>query len=394
MVIFPYSTALQLSRPPLVTYLVVCVCVLVFLMQGRPGVSESLLYYPDSWNPLKMIVSSLAHADWLHLSGNMIFYLAFAPALELLIGSRLKYLWIMLFIALVVGVCDSIASLFASGPVLPTLGFSGVVTGMIGLSAYLMPKARIRVFWWYIFMWKTFFVRAWIVAAIYIGLDIWTLFNADDYGGVNVLAHVSGGVAGYLYGYLWLGERKQEVEEELAHEIKAMRIEQRHGKTRSEAYRYRKNMEAREAEKQSILDEDKFMSQVYQLVSTRRDSEAVLALLERYDLQTDSHELERLFERMQAWGPSRSLLCIGRLIIDRLDREKREGRAIVYIDKCQQISPRFVLGDLSRVLHYARLALDAGRPEVTRRLVADAGKRYGELVNGAQCRHLLEQSSP
>ena len=103
----------------------------------RIGVSESLLFYPETWNPLKMIVSSLAHADWLHLVGNMIFYLAFAPALELLIGSRLKYLWIMLFIALVVGVCDSIAALFASGPVLPTLGFSGIVTGMIGLSAYL-----------------------------------------------------------------------------------------------------------------------------------------------------------------------------------------------------------------------------------------------------------------
>ena len=83
--------------------------------------------------------------------------------------------------------------------------------GMIGLSAYMMPKARIRVFFWYIFMWKTLYVRAWVLAAIYIGLDTWTMFSVADYGSTNVVAHVAGGFAGYLYGHFWLRERREDI---------------------------------------------------------------------------------------------------------------------------------------------------------------------------------------
>ena len=85
-------------------------------------------------------------------------------------------------------------------------------------------------------------------------------------------------------------------------------------------------------------------------------------------------------------------MCIGRLIIQQLDAEKRYGKVIVYIEKCQKISPRFVLADVSRVLHYAEMALQTGRAEVTRNLTEEASKRYGDLVNAAQCHHLYEKA--
>ncbi len=65
----------------------------------------------------------------------------------------------MLFISFVVGISYSFSILIGSSKPLPSIGFSGVVMGMIGLSAYLMPQARIRVFWWYIVFWKTFLQR-------------------------------------------------------------------------------------------------------------------------------------------------------------------------------------------------------------------------------------------
>ena len=392
MILLPYSTALTLARPPVVTYATVFLCVLIFLLQISSNITESLLYYPDTSNPIKMVTSSLAHAGWFHLIGNMLFYIAFAPALEVLLGSKIRYLWIMLFIAFAVGISDSIAALISYTEARPTLGFSGVVMGMIGLSAYLMPKARIRVFWWYIVTWKTLYVRAWVMAVIFIGLDTWMVFTASDYGNINVLAHLVGGVAGYLYGYFWLSERREEVQAELAQEIKVMRIRQKEGKTRSEAHRYQQNLAQRQAAKLEIQAHEKFMGRIYQMVKTHRDSEAVLALLEKYDLASPTHELEQLFERMAQWGRSRAVLCIGRLIIQQLDVEKRAGRVIVYIEKCQKISPPFVLPDVSRVLHYAEMALQTGRAEVTRNLTADASKRYGELINTAQCRHLFEKA--
>ena len=390
MFIVPYSTALQLAKPPVVTYSMTLLCVVIFLFQISSNITESLLYFPQSWNPLKMITSSLAHGDWFHLIGNMIFYMAFAPALEVLLDSRIRYIWIMVFISFAVGICYSLSTLIGSSQPLPSLGFSGVVMGMIGLSAYLMPKARIRAFWWYGFGWKTLYVQAWLLALFFIGLDNWTMFTADDYGYVNVVAHVSGGFAGYLYGYLWLSDRRGEVEEELAHEIKVMDIKRTQGATRAEAYRYKTDIDQRQSRKQETRSVDKFMGQVYQMVKTHRDSEAILALLEKYGADAHAQELEQLFERVEGWGKSRTLLCLGRLLIQILDDERRHGRAIVYIEKCQKTSPKFLIPDLSRVLFFAEMAIHTGKFEVARNLLADAPKRYGDLVNSAQCNHLLQ----
>jgi membrane associated rhomboid family serine protease len=394
MIIAPYSAALNLSRPPVVTIIMVVLCTIIFFLQVTTNITESLLYYPETWNPVTMVTSSLAHADIPHLFWNILFYLAFAPTLEILIGSKFRYIWIMLFISFVVGVCDSISVLIGVTEPLPSLGFSGIVMGMFGLSAYLMPKVRIKVFWWYIFAWKTFYVRAWVLAVYFVGGQIWIMFTADDYGNIGVVAHVAGGLAGYFYGYFWLKDRREEIKDELAHEVKAMRIKQQHGKIRSEAFRYNKAMDQNLAEKQETQDQDRFMRQLYKMVTTHQDSEAVNLILSKHDLYTPTYELEKLFERMEEWGPSRALLCLGRLIIHKLDKEKRDGKALVYIARCQKFSPKFLLTDLSRVLYYAEMALETGRLDITKNLVSDAQKRYGELINFEHCNHLLQKTNP
>jgi hypothetical protein len=134
------------------------------------------------------------------------------------------------------------------------------------------------------------------------------------------------------------------------------------------------------------------MGQVYQMVKTHRDSEAVLELLNKYDLDSLHTELEIVFERANEWGPSRTLLCLGRLIIQILDNEKRHGRAIVYIEKCQAVSVQFILPDVSRTLFYAQMSIDTGKPEVARGLLANAAKRYGALLNHEQCNHLYQKA--
>ena len=389
MLIFPYSTALTLGRPPYISYAAVVLCLVIYSLQLGTSITESLMYYPDSWNPVSMISASLAHGGFWHLFGNLVFFMAFAPALEILLGSSWRYLGVMLFVALVTGISYSLWTVITGAEVIPTLGFSGVVMGMIGLSAHLMPHARVRVFCWLI-VWKTFFVPAWMLAAIYVGLDAWAMFTLNDFGSVNLVAHVAGGLAGYVYGVLWLGDRKQEISEDLADEIEAMRILQRHGKTRAEAHRYKKATDPLIAERERLRDHDKFMSQIYQMVKTHRDSEAVLQLLTRYDLQSLFTEIEPVFERAFEWGPSRSLACLGRLLIQILDRENRHGRALYYIERCQSLSPQFILPDVSRTLFYAQMALDTGKPIVAKNLVDNSAQRYGALVNTQQFNHLLQ----
>jgi hypothetical protein len=85
------------------------------------------------------------------------------------------------------------------------------------------------------------------------------------------------------------------------------------------------------------------MSRIYQMVKTHRDSEAIFYLSERYNLLSKTkNDLEQLFESVEKLGASRTLLCIGRLLIYKLDKEKRYGIAIVYIEKCQKISAQFI----------------------------------------------------
>jgi membrane associated rhomboid family serine protease len=394
MIILPYSTALTLAKPPVVSWVVFALCLLVFLLQlSTPlAFTQSLAYYPESLNPVTMVSSSLAHASWWHLMGNLMFFMAFAPAIETLIGDKLRFIASMLLIACVVGISYSLSVSIGNDQNLPSLGLSGVVMGIIGLAAYLMPRARIRVFWWYLFGGMVFYIPAWAVALFYIGMDTWTMLTADEYGGINVVAHVVGGIAGYLYGYSRLAERRQEVEPELNEEIEAMRVRQKYGKTREDAHRARKRLDQQQAKREVAQEHDRFMRRLYQLVKTDRDSEAVMFFIERYGVQTPLNELETLFDRAHDWGPSRFLLCLGRLIIHQLELQKRDGRALGIIERCQQLSPEFLIADVSRAMSYADLALEADKPTIARNLMNNARQRYLGRVNPDQCNHLLQKA--
>ena len=142
----------------------------------------------------------------------------------------------------------------------------------------------------------------------------------------------------------------------------------------------------RESEKQ----QDQFLSRMYKAISTHRDSEAIFLLLQRFDIsETPPKQYEELFEHMLKWGPSRALLCLGRLIIEILNEERRYGRALFYIEKCQQIRPQFILADLSQTIFYAKMAVEADKLDVARNLISDPENRYGDMVNLELCNKLI-----
>lgn len=160
--------------------------------------TKSLWYSPGSWNPVTMVTSTFSHGSWDHLVGNLIFFFAFAAAVELIVGSA-AFLGIILAMAFGTNIAYSLAMSSVENP-LPTVGLSGVVMGMMAMLAYFMPTAKIRCFYWFLIKFGTVAVSAWLLALIYIGLDVWTLFSQEEMGGVNLIAHVSGAVIGVLLG--------------------------------------------------------------------------------------------------------------------------------------------------------------------------------------------------
>lgn len=169
---------------------------------------EGLAYYTGSWNPLTMITSSFAHGDWLHITFNLIFFFAFAATVEMLVGP----IWYVAFVLVdswFIGLTGSMVAA-AVGQHYWTLGLSGVVMGMMGLFAYLLPHGKIKCYYFFIVIFGSIAIPGWMLAAWYIGGDVVALLTGDDHGTVNVLAHVMGGVGGYLFGLLFLSEVRKD----------------------------------------------------------------------------------------------------------------------------------------------------------------------------------------
>ncbi len=157
----------------------------------------------------------------------------------------------------------------------------------------------------------------------------------------------------------------------------------------------KKEVNEQQSPKPSVQEHDRLMGRVYRMVGSHRDSDAVYMLMDEYDyLQTRTQEFEALYQHVEQWGPSRTLLCLGRLIIYKLDREKRQDRVITYIEKCQKINPQFLLPEISRVTFYARQAIEVGKLGLAKNLIVEYETRYGDLVGNGECDRLLKLIEP
>ena len=176
--------------------------------------TEKLMYAPESFNIKNMVTAAFAHGSWSHLIGNLFFFFAFAAAVELALGF-VAYTLVFLTLAMGTHLAYSFA-LFGVADALPTLGLSGVVMGMIGMFAYLMPTVKIRCFMWFIIFVRILRIPAWILAAWYIGWDIYDLNHSENQSNINFIAHVSGAGIGFVLGLFFFRRRRAEIHSEIA----------------------------------------------------------------------------------------------------------------------------------------------------------------------------------
>ena len=180
-----------------------------FRREVPPLTTTALWYEPQSWNPLTMLSATFSHGSWDHVIGNLLFFFAFAAAVELIIGP-MAFLGTIIAMAFGTNIFYSLAMLKVADP-LPTVGLSGIVMGMMTMLAYFMPTAKIRCFYWFFIKVGTVAISAWILALFFVGFDVYKLLSQDQMGAVNLVAHVSGALIGLTFAAVFFRRQRREL---------------------------------------------------------------------------------------------------------------------------------------------------------------------------------------
>jgi len=348
-----------------------------FAMDAPRDLDAHLMYNPYSFNPIAMITSALAHANWSHIIFNLIFFFAFAPALEILIDSSWKYLMVLIVIALMDGIMDSLLSYYNASPI-PSLGFSGCVMGMIGFSAFMIPRARIRTVIWWVFHLHRYYIPAWVLAAWFIGWNIYDLVLTGNHGGINFLAHVTGGLSGYVMARLFFAKQKQAYQDQIDDEIDFLVSHRGDRFGIMSSYKGdRARIDREYAEHVHKRQWGNFISRVHKCVMSGNHGEAVYHLVNDYDLHAQSPEIyEELFAEIGQWKKTRTYDCVGRLLIDLYVNTRKYGLALRVVTTCLAHDPDFMLADPAHVLLLANEAVSLQHAETAYALVHDFRHRY------------------
>lgn len=146
---------------------------------------------------LTLITSMFMHGGWAHLAGNMLFLWIFGDNIEDRIGHT-RYL----IFYLLCGVIASLSHVFSTlmlhqNSLVPSLGASGAISGVLGAYLLLFPTRRVHAFF-FLFRISIPAVLAlgfWIVFQVISGLG---MLGGEEGGGVAYAAHIGGFIAGFL----------------------------------------------------------------------------------------------------------------------------------------------------------------------------------------------------
>jgi len=184
------------SKVAVVTYLIIVVNILVFLQSLTDPESYNLLIQtyglvPDQVmggkNLLSLITSMFLHADILHLGLNMFFLLVSGDAVERELGSS-RFLALYLACGVIAGLFHSYLN---SASVIPAIGASGAIFGVLAAFAILFP------FRWLL---KLFgFIPIPLPAILFVFITILTETAYVSSGVVENVAHTAH-VGGFLAG--------------------------------------------------------------------------------------------------------------------------------------------------------------------------------------------------
>jgi membrane associated rhomboid family serine protease len=221
------------TRTPYVTYALLAANVLIFVMLQGLGSNErftlgySVVPYeitngrdlvgvtqggiPQTQGPqpiyLTVLSAMFMHGSLMHLLGNMLYLWIFGDNLEDAMG-HLKFLMFYLLCGLVATFAHIMTG---PGSLIPSLGASGAIAGVLGGYLLMYPSRQVRVLIGYlgiVAMPALIVIGFWAVFQFFNGFG--QLVQPRNGGGVAYMAHIGGFVAGLLLVKLFATAKSQE----------------------------------------------------------------------------------------------------------------------------------------------------------------------------------------
>lgn len=224
---FPYHDENQTQRFAVVTVAIIAACTLVWLVvQGAgsetalaasvcnyglipgeltlsapPGegfpMGDDLVCLTDPGRQASHLITSMfLHGSWMHLLGNMWFLWLFGNNIEDSM-SRPRFVAFYLICGLAAAGLQVVAN---AGSVIPMVGASGAISGVMGAYLVLYPRVRVYTLVPLGFYSTTMALPAWVMLLYWAALQLFSGVGSigREGGGVAFWAHIGGFIAGVV----------------------------------------------------------------------------------------------------------------------------------------------------------------------------------------------------
>ena len=166
---------------------------------------------PRALAPSTLVTSMFLHGSWLHIIGNMWYLWIFGDNVE----DRMGHARFLAFY-FVCGIGASAAHVYVDSlSVVPTIGASGAIAGVMGAYFVLYPQSRVLtlipliVFWEVIEIPAIFLLGFWFLMQLFSAGAVAVTASTGG-GGVAFMAHVAGFVTGVLGVFVFRQRQRPE----------------------------------------------------------------------------------------------------------------------------------------------------------------------------------------
>lgn len=194
---FPLKDDNPIGGFPVINLLIIVLNIFFFALslQNFDYIIKNFGLVPSHFDFLKIFSSMFLHGGLLHIVGNMWFLWIFGDNVESVFG-KIGYFFFYI-------ICGVFAALFHTffnpSSVIPVVGASGAVSGVMGAYLVLFPWARVRTLIMFFFFLRVISVPAYFYIFIWF---FWQIAGLGVPSNVAYIAHIGGFLVGVFFGLL------------------------------------------------------------------------------------------------------------------------------------------------------------------------------------------------